>query len=117
MMEKLKAQIEKADNGPKEAGKFLLKICEREPAAAEIVEQDLENPDMGIDKCFLKMKETASEKVEAGCYCMTDEEAEAIIREFYGIQGTKATEAGTEKAGAHAGPSSGILDLADLLDL
>lgn len=116
MMEKLKAQIVKAEGGPKGVGQLLLEICKKEPAAVEIVEQDLENSDMSIEKCFLKMQNAARKKQKEGCYYMPPEEAEAIIREFYGIQGL-AKEDREEKAGEAEDSSSGILDIADLMDL
>lgn len=111
MLEKLKAQIEKGDGTIKAVGEILMRICETNQAAAEIVEQDLGNPDMSLEKCFAKMRETAQKKQKNSCYYMPHEEAEKIIREFYGIPER------TKKAGATHQHQAEIIDLADLLDL
>lgn len=111
MLEKLKKQIEKGDDNIKKVGQILLEICEANRTAAEIVEQDLENQDMSIEKCFAKMRETARKGQKGGCYYMGDAEAEKIIREFYGIPKQP------KKARVTSQHRTEIIDLADLMDL
>jgi len=108
MLEKLKEQMENCQFGGEAVGTVLLKLCEGDPAAARLVEQDLENPDMSLDKCLETMRQTAKKKQKAGCYYMPPEEAEKIIREFYGIPSAPRPAATVPK-------DSGILDITDLM--
>ncbi len=65
---------------------------------AELVLQDLKNPDMSLEKCEKKIKARADElhKQHSGsCACVSPAEAEKIIREFYGLH--KSASNGAEK--------------------
>ena len=108
MLEKLKEQMEKCKFGGEAVGTVLLKLCEGDHAAAQLVEQDLENPDMSLHKCLETMRQIAKKKQKAGCYYMPPEEAEKIIREFYGIPAAP-------QAAAMVPEDSGILDITDLM--
>ena len=92
-------------------GEQLKDICRREPACAKIVEEDLENKEMSLEKCEKKIREYADElhkKTKGKCVCVPPNVAESIIREFYGLPaaGETVTEPKAE---------SGLLDLDDLL--
>lgn len=79
-------------------GEQLKDIIRRNEQAAELVIQNLENPDMSIEKCERKLKEYADEQKKKGnnsCVCVPPNVAEEIIRKFYGI----AEQAAEEKSG------------------
>lgn len=85
-------------------------ICRREPHSAEILAQDLENASMSITEAEKKIKAFADGHRSGGfaCVtCVTPGEADAILREFYGLgaPGGTASESGSPK----------ILNLADFL--
>ena len=112
-MKKLEEQMKSGDSQIKAVGKLLRSACEADKAAAERVEQALKKPEMSLQRCFERMRETAKKKQKEGCYYMSPTEAEKIIRGFYGIPGKKVNPQKPEQT---APPSSGILDLADLLE-
>ena len=82
-------------------------ICRREPHSAEILAQDLENASMSITEAEKKIKAFADGHRSGGFACVTPGEADAILREFYGLgaPGAAAAESGSPK----------ILNLADFL--
>lgn len=82
-------------------------ICRREPESAELIAQDLENPEMGIVQAEKKIKAFADAHKTGSFSCVTPSEAEDILREFYGL-GT----AGTAPVG---GSAPKVLNLADFL--
>ena len=82
-------------------------ICRREPASAELIAQDLENPEMGIIQAEKKIKAFADAHKTGSFSCVTPLESEGILREFYGLGATGAASVG--------GSSSKVLNLADFL--
>lgn len=80
-------------------------ICRREPHSAELIARDLENPDMGIIQAEKKIKAFADAHKTGSFSCVTPEESDRILREFYGLGCT----------GGDAGYAPKILDLADFL--
>ena len=82
-------------------------ICRQEPDSAELIAQDLENPEMGIVQAEKKIKAFADAHKTGSFSCVTPSEAEDILREFYGLGA-----AGTAPAGRDA-PK--VLNLADFL--
>ncbi len=114
-LEEAIAKIEAAQ--PKEhtavwcVGEQLKDILRAEPQFAELVCQDLDNPEMKLEMCEALIKARADElhkKNEGSCSCVTGREAEEIIRKFYGLgkagtpehRKSKADdEADTENAG------------------
>lgn len=76
---------------------------------AELVLQDLKNPDMSLVKCEAKIKARADElhkKNGGSCACVNPKDAENIIREFYGLHETTTPAAAS---------GNKIVSLADLL--
>lgn len=114
MLDNLKEQMKNGDSQIKAVGEILKEACESNQAVADLVEQDLEKPEMSLKKCFEKMRETAKKKQKGGCYYMSPAEAEKIIREFYGLPMHRDEP---KKMEAPAPSTTGILDLADLLEL
>ena len=67
-------------------GEQLKGIIRGNDTAAELVIQDLENPDMSLEKCEQKIKEYADKQEKHdNCVCVPPNVAEGIIRKFYGI--------------------------------
>ena len=89
-------------------GEQLKDICRREPASAELVAQDLEQPAMSIVEAEKKIKVFADGHKTGGFACVTPVEADRILREFYGLPSQEA-EPESPVAGAQ------VLDLADFL--
>ena len=61
-------------------GMILKKLCTTTGAAQVILATDKK-----IEDCLEKLHESAKEKAKSNKYCMDDNEAEKIIKEFYGI--------------------------------
>lgn len=79
---------------------------------AELVLQDLQNPDMSLSKCEAKIKARADElhkKHGGNSSCVNPKDAEDIIREFYGLH-----ESG-ESTPPAAARDNKIVSLAELL--
>lgn len=66
-------------------GEQLKDIFRTQPSAAGIVLQDFENAGMGIADCEKKIAAYASKHREGSAGCCPPQEADRIIREFYGI--------------------------------
>lgn len=81
-------------------------ICRREPESAELLAKDLENPSMGIVQAEKKIKAFSDRHKSGSSFCVSGEEAEEILREFYGL-GTPSGFAGAD--------APKVLNLADFL--
>ena len=100
----------KENTAPWMVGQQLKDICRREPHCESIVLEDLENPDMSLEKCERKIKAWADKQKRNGnCVCVAPNVAEGIIRKFYGLG-----EAG--QAQAEAPKKAKILSLEDILE-
>lgn len=67
-------------------GEQLKDICRESLTLAEIVNRDLDMPEMSIEKAERKIKEWADKQKRIGnCVCVPPDVAEKIIREFYGL--------------------------------
>lgn len=94
MLQQLIEKITEQQQGKEETavymvGEQLKDICRMNPDAAEIVLQDLELPEMTIEKAAEKIKAYADEqhkKNKGNCVCVPPDVAENIIAEFYGIK-------------------------------
>ncbi len=90
-------------------GEQLKDICRADPACESIIAEDLQNPDMSLEKCEKKIKAWADKQKRTGnCVCVPPNVAEGIIREFYGL-GEKETAEKETNTGSH------ILSLEDLI--
>ena len=110
---KIEASQPKEQNAVWGVGEQLKDILRDEPQLAELVCQDLDNPEMKLEMCEALIEAKADEKHKksgAGSVCITPKEAEAIIRKFYGLNDKRAgtpecrkskadDEADTENAG------------------
>ena len=86
-MEKLKAQQAQVPerSAPWMVAEQLMDICRREPESAELIAQDLENPEMGIVQAEKQIKAFADAHKTGHFSCVSPEEAEGILRKFYGL--------------------------------
>lgn len=84
-------------------GEQLKEICRNEPRAAELVAQDLTNPEMSLAKLKLTFDKFAQDHREGNESCITPDQADELIRKFYGIPAPNQSSC------------SNVLDLFDLL--
>ena len=83
----------KENTAPWMVGEQLKDICRREPQLEKIVLEDLENPDMSLEKCERKIKAWADKQKKSGnCVAVPPNVAEDIIREFYGLGKSEKAE-------------------------
>lgn len=76
----------KENTTPWMVGDQLKDICRRQPHLEQIVLEDLENPDMSLEKCERKIKAWADKQRKGqSCVAVPPNVAEDIIREFYGL--------------------------------
>lgn len=96
-------------------GRQLLDIARHEPASAELLVKDLEVSGMGIADAEKKIKEVADKNRQGNCGFVGWEEADAILRKFYGLPDRpEEGEGETEPAEDTASPAdSGTIDLSD----
>lgn len=85
-------QISEAKNeGVKAVGLLLTEICKISAQAAELIEQDLENKSMSIQKCYDALYAHAKKHQTKGCWACPvvgidpENEAVKVILEFYHI--------------------------------
>jgi len=97
-------------------GMQLIDMIKAEPAISQIVEEDLQNPEMSLTKCADAMRKHADEihsKSKGNCVCITPAEAEKVIRKFYGLPDqTERPEPAAEPVQAM---EESILNLEDFL--
>lgn len=95
-------------------GEQLKELCQREPACAELVQQDLESGGMTLQKAAAKLKAKADEihrKIKGNCVCIPPDMALQVLREAFGLpQGEAGAGTGT---GRHpvGTPEIGLEDL------
>lgn len=97
-------------------GEQLKDILRSTPAAADIVGQDLARKGMGIADCEKKIHECADKHRHGACGFCPPQEADRIIREFYGIgtSGDAQTPQGGQSAATPAA-SGRVINLLDLM--
>lgn len=105
-IEKLKEQQSKVPerSAPWMVAEQLMDLCRREPDSAELIAQDLDNLDMSIVEAEKRIKAFADKHKTGNFSCVAPDQAERILREFYGLR-----EAGI------AMPGVIDLDLADFM--
>lgn len=73
-------------------GEQLKGICRADPRAAAILERDLDQKTMSITEAERQIKAYADKQRTGNFSCVTDEEAEGILRRFYGLGEKTAAE-------------------------
>lgn len=89
--------------------KQLMDICRHEPASAELIAQDLDNPELSIEKAERQIKALADKNKQGSFSCVTPAEADEVLRKFYGL----ATPGGAIELEPES--DTGFLNLADFL--
>ena len=117
VFEKITAQQKGAEGtAPWMVGEQLKEICLAEPGAAELVSKDLDVKEMSLAACEKKIKAWADGHKKGNCAVVPPNEAERIIRKFYGLSSAGATSS-ARRAPSPQGEGSGgeIVDIADFL--
>ena len=85
-IELIEAQQREHQNSPAWfVGEQLKEICRADSRAAEILERDLELPEMSIAEAEKKIAAFANENRKAGVGFCSGADADRILREFYGL--------------------------------
>lgn len=86
-VEKLREQQSKVPerSAPWMVAEQLMDICSREPVCAQLIAQDLDNPNMSIVEAEKRIKAFADGHKKGNFSCVTPPEADRILREFYGL--------------------------------
>ncbi len=114
-MEKLIDIIENQQKGHESEpifmiGEQLKDIASREPASAEILEQDLAVENMGLAAAAGALKKYADDNHGKNqCFCITPNVAEKILREFYSLPNPAEAVKTAET------PSNSYIDLSSFL--
>ena len=113
MIDEVIKQIEEQQKGqentpPYYVGEQLKDIIRNNPQAAEIVGQDLKIKEMSIVECEKKINAYADKHKKNNFACVTPQQAEKIICEFYGISATAP-------AAEQSKTADKIVTLADLI--
>lgn len=116
-IEKIRAQQEKCGETTPEymVGEQLIEIMQQTRGAEELLDADLDNQDMSLQKAAGKIKAWAdAHRSGKNCVCVPPKVADGILREFYGLPGA---EAAPEPAPAPTAEptASGVIDLLDLI--
>lgn len=123
-MGNLEKAIREANSDARAIGEILLEVGKMSPQAAKLIEEDLENPEMGLDKCFQALREFARSNQNKGCWscCVfgidPENEAVAVILDFYKIPPEWLTDAAPKEEPDEIpvyAQGGGKIDLLDLL--
>ncbi len=77
-------------------GMQLIDMIRKDSRIEPIMEEDLQNEKMGLEACSAALKVRADEihkTVKGSCVCITPDEAEKVIRRFYGLPDPAGPEA------------------------
>ncbi len=107
----IREQMEAAgqENPVYAVGEALLELAQDEHTA-ELIAQDLANPDMSLKKCYESLYAYARENKTGNSFCIGPKLALKLISEFYGIQ---SPEEPMKQAEPPEQPK--IIDLFDIL--
>ncbi len=106
-MEKLKEMTGSASGCARTIGEMLLEVGRMDSRAAELIEQDLGNPEMSLEKCSNALREHARKNQKGSCWSC------AVFR-IYKIPAEWLTASAAPEP-AKPAPAGGRIDLLDLL--
>ena len=112
-IDKLREQQKKVKerSAPWMVAEQLIDICRNEPVSAELLDKDLDVKEMSITEAEKKIKAFADSHKTGNFACVTPDEAEKILRSFYGLP----KPARGEPAPADKPRESKTIDLMDFL--
>ncbi len=93
-----------------QVGEQLKDICRESPEEAELILRDLDNKDMSIVAAEKRIKAFADSHKKGNCACVPWQEADRILREFYGLSPKRF---GIDSAAPKT--DSGTINLADFM--
>ena len=97
-------------------GEQLKDIAAENPKCAEILARDLEVDGMAIWSAEAALKKAADKRSKGkGCVCVPPNEADAILREFYGLPAREESEPKTEASGNITKPVGTKFSLLDFM--
>jgi len=110
VMEKIERQQakEKGRTAAWMVGEQLKDMARREPESAELLDRDLDIPEMSIQQAEKKIKAYADAHKTGNFACVTGAETERILREFYGL---------AARAEQSPAPAGGVEGNAEIIDL
>lgn len=108
VFEKIKSQQGKERTAVWMVGEQLADMIRREPDLADIVDKDLDVPEMSLAECEKKIKAYADKHKTGNFACVTPIEAEKIIREFYGLGEQDATSSTASGSPSPRGEGLGV---------
>ncbi|SDN14407.1 hypothetical protein [Acetanaerobacterium elongatum] len=91
-------------------GEQLKDICRTTPGAAELVAKDLEVPEMSLEHLKKKFDDFASAHKSGNQSCIFPDEADKLIREFYGLPMPGAVPSPVNQA-----PAGKVISLLDMM--
>lgn len=117
LWEKIEAQ-QKKEKGRTAAwmvGEQLKDMARREPESAELLDKDLDIPEMSIQAAEKKIKAYADAHRTGSFACVTPIEAERILREFYGLTISQSAQSAATSLYTREPSKDGIMDLGAFL--
>lgn len=91
-------------------GEQLKDICRMEPASAELICQDLQVEAMSITQAEKRIKAWADGHKTGNFSCVTPEESDRILREFYGLAPAQRSAGFGLAAGTSPHPTLNLMD-------
>lgn len=88
-------------------GEQLKDLCRMDARAEELLDKDLDVPEMSIQKAEAKIRAFADQHKTGSFSCVTPIEADRILREFYGIPLETVTGADTSSGASRHLPLEG----------
>ena len=87
LIDKIRSQQKGHKNDPVfMIGEQLLEIAGSEPLSAQLIEKDLDVPEMSLSAAARHLQSYAdSNHGKAKCFCITPSVADRLLREFYGL--------------------------------
>lgn len=116
-MEALEKAIREAKGNARVVGKLLREICAASPQAAEVIEQDLANPELSLEGCWKALRDYAQKHQSGGFWgCAVfgadpENEVVKVVLDYYKIPAEWLGGGSAELAAQPAAP----LDLMSLL--
>ena len=103
----------KARSAPWMVGEQLKDMVRREPGIAQMIAQDLTVGGMSLTAAEAKIKAFADKHRTGNFACVTPQEAETIIREYFGLTEAGPASVGSAHTFRQGKAEKGEIDLAD----